>query len=55
MIGLLLLGAVSFADFEFLQGDWCAKALGGEVVERWDEPFGDAMTGTMTAAQGVWR
>ena len=44
----LVFAAVTFADFSFLQGNWCASALGGDVVERWDPPFGNAMTGTMT-------
>ena len=47
----LVAGAVTFADFGFLQGNWCGNALGGEVVERWDAPFGNAMTGTMTVVK----
>lgn len=42
---------MTFADFEFLQGNWCGSALGGEVIERWDAPFGNAMTGTMTVVK----
>ena len=51
MLIWLVAGAVTFADFEFLQGNWCGSALGGEVIERWDAPFGNAMTGTMTVVK----
>ena len=51
MLVWLVAGAVTFADFGFLQGDWCGNALGGEVVERWDAPFGNAMTGSMTVVK----
>ena len=51
MLIWLVAGAVTFADFEFLQGNWCGSALGGQVIERWDAPFGNAMTGTMTVVK----
>ncbi|MCZ6642953.1 MAG: DUF6265 family protein [Gammaproteobacteria bacterium] len=51
MLIWLIAGAVTFADFEFLEGNWCGDALGGEVIERWDAPFGDAMTGSMTVVK----
>lgn len=44
----LVLAAVALQDFAFLEGRWCGKALSGEVVERWEAPFGDAVSGTMT-------
>lgn len=51
MLIWLVAGVVTFADFGFLQGDWCGSALGGEVIERWDAPFGNAMTGSMTVVK----
>lgn len=47
-MSLLVFAAVAIQDFGFLEGRWCGKALDGEVVERWEAPFGDAMSGTMT-------
>ena len=47
----MLATAIGFESFAFLQGEWCASALGGEVIERWEAPFGDAMTGTMTVVR----
>ena len=48
MLALMLSSAIGFETFAFIQGDWCAQALGGEVIERWEAPFGNAMTGSMT-------
>jgi hypothetical protein len=47
-MSILVLAAVALQDFAFLEGRWCGTALNGEVVERWEAPFGDAMSGTMT-------
>jgi len=47
----LLLAAAAVAaldEFAFVEGRWCGRALDGAVEERWEAPFGDAMSGTMT-------
>jgi hypothetical protein len=46
-----LAATVDFSSFAFLEGRWCGSALGGEVRERWEAPFGDAMTGSMTVVR----
>ena len=51
MITLLIGAAISFEAFRFLEGEWCAQALGGQVIERWEKPFGDAMSGSMTVVR----
>ena len=51
MLLISLVAASAFAPLGFLVGDWCGSGLGGEVVERWSRPIGNAMTGSFTATK----
>lgn len=43
--------AIDLADFKWLAGSWVGGGLGGQCVETWSEPQGDAMVGSFLYSQ----